>query len=113
MKKLVFLLITIALMTFFTSCTAKEYDSFKELNGGLKIQQGSIIYSFYGALPSDSLIGKQIGIVNGEKKHKVFEVNGFSTDEWVIEYYDVIMSTYAVYSSDTVTEVPNELIIQN
>ena len=78
-------------MTLFSSCTAKEYENFQELNGGSKLQRGSIIYSFYSALSNDTFRGKQIGNVDGDKKHKVFEVKGFSSDEWIIEYYDVIM----------------------
>lgn len=109
MKKLSLLLSIIVLVTFFTSCTIKEYDSFQELNNGSSLQRGSIIYSFYSALPNDSLRGNQIGIVDGDKKHKVFEINGFSSDEWVIEYYDVIMSVYNVYKADSVTEIPVEL----
>jgi len=109
MKKLSLLLVIISLITFFTFCTAKEYEDFQELNGGSKLQRGNINYTFYSALPKDSLRGKQIGIINGDKKHKVFEVKGFSSDEWIIEYYDVIMSVYNLYKADTVTEIPNEL----
>ena len=108
MKKLSLLLSIIALMTFFASCTAKDYESFQELNNGSSLQRGSTIYSFYSALPKDSLRGKQIGIIDGDKKHKVFEVKGFSSDEWIIEYYDVIMSVYSVYKADTVNEIPEE-----
>ncbi len=96
-------------MALFSSCTDKEYESFQELDSGLKLQRGNINYTFYGALPKDSLIGKQIGIINGDRKHKVFEVKGFSADEWIIEYYDVIMSTYSLYKADTVAEIPDEL----
>ena len=109
MKKLFLLLAIILLMNIFTSCTAKKYKNFQELYNGSKLQQGSIIYSFYSALPKDSLRGKQIGIVDGDKKYKVFEVEGFSSDEWIIEYYDVIMSVYSLYKADTVTEIPDEL----
>jgi len=109
MKKISLLLLIISLMAFFSSCTAREYENFQELNDGSRLQRGSITYSFYSALPKDSLRGKQIGIVNGDKKHKVFEVKGFSSDEWIIEYYDVIMSVYSLYKADTVDEIPNEL----
>ena len=109
MKKLSLVLLIIAIMTFFVSCTNKEYGSFQELNNGASLKRDSITYSFYGALPSDSLRGKQIGIVDGDKKHKVFEMKGFSSDEWIIEYNDVIMSVYSVYKADTVTEIPDEL----
>ncbi|HHV97891.1 MAG TPA: hypothetical protein GXX37_15770 [Clostridiaceae bacterium] len=103
------MLVIILFMAFFSSCTSKEHENFQELNSGSKLQRGNIIYSFYSALPRDSLKGKQIGIVDGDKKHKVFEVNGFSSDEWIIEYYDVIMSVYSLYKADTVTEIPDEL----
>ncbi|MDF2678615.1 MAG: hypothetical protein K0Q97_2969 [Bacillota bacterium] len=109
MKKLSFLLAIIALMTFFASCTTKEYDSFQELNNGSSLKRSNITYSFYSALPSDSLKGKQIGIVDGDKKYKVFEVKDFSSDEWIIVYYDVIMSVYSLYKADTVDEIPGEL----
>lgn len=102
-------MVIILLMALFTSCTNKEYENFQELNSGSKLQRGSVIYTFYSALPKDSLRGKQIGIVDGDKKHKVFEVKGFSSDEWIIEYYDVIMSVYNLYKADTVTEIPEEL----
>ncbi len=108
MKKLSLLLTIIALIISFTSCNAKDYESYQELNNGSSLQRGSINYSFYSALPTDSLRGKQIGIIDGDKKHKVFEVKGFSSDEWIIEYYDVIMSVYSVYKADTVNEIPEE-----
>jgi len=96
------------LLSFFVSCNAKEYENFQELNNGSKLQRGNIIYSFYGALPDYSLIGRQIGTVDGDKKHKIFEVKGFSSDEWIIEYYDVIMSVHNLFKADTVTEIPDE-----
>jgi len=108
MKKLSLLFAVIMLLSCFASCNAKEYENFQELNNGSKIQRGNITYSFYGALPDYSMIGKQIGIVDGDKKHKIFEVKGFSSDEWIIEYLDVIMSVYTLYKSDTVTEIPDE-----
>ena len=58
MKKISLLLLIISLMAFFSSCTAREYENFQELNDGSKLQRGSITYSFYSALPKDSLRGK-------------------------------------------------------
>lgn len=109
MKKLAFFLATIALMVFFTSCAAKAYDRYEELENGSKLKRGDITYSFYAALPRDSLRGKQIGIIGEDKKHQVFEVKGYSSDQWVIEYYDVLMSVYSIYKADTVNEIPDEL----
>lgn len=109
MKKFSLMLVIVLVIMIFSSCSGKKYDDFQKLNDGSKLQRGSITYSFYSALPKDSLRCKQIGIVDGDKKHKVFEVKGFSSDEWIIEYYDVIMSDYNLYKADTVTEIPDEL----
>jgi hypothetical protein len=109
MKKSALLLTVISLLTLFSSCKVREYENYQELDNGVKLQRNGIVYSFYSALPKDSLIGAQIGVVDGDKKHKVFEVKGFSSDEWIIEYYDVIMSVYNLYKADTVSEIPDEL----
>ena len=109
MKKLSLLLAVMVFIACFTSCAAREYESYQELDNGSRLQRGDVVYSFYGALPKDSLRGRQIGIVAGDKKHKVFEVAGFPSDEWIIEYYDVMMSVYSLYKADAVTEIPDEL----
>jgi hypothetical protein len=70
------LLSVIVSMTFFTSCAAVKYDSYKELNNGSVLQRGSITYSFYGALPGDVIRGKQIGIVDDDNKHKIYDNGG-------------------------------------
>ena len=108
MKKILLFAI-LAFMAILSSCAAKDYENYQELDNGARLQKGNVAYSFYSALPRDSLRGKQIGIVDGDKKHKVFEVKGFSSDEWIIEYYDVIMSVYSIYKADTVDEIPDEL----
>lgn len=109
MKRASLVIAFIALIALLVSCSAKEYESFQELNDGSRLQRGDISYSFYGPLPSDLRIGKQIGIIDNDKKHKVFELKGYSSDEWIVEYYDVIMSVYTVYKADTVTDIPDEL----
>jgi len=37
---------------------------------------------------SNSERGKQIGIVNGDSKNQIYEYKDYSTDEWIINYYD-------------------------
>jgi hypothetical protein len=64
MKKISLVLTVIAFMFLFMSCNAQEYESYQELNNGASLQRGSIVYEFYGALPDDSLRGKQIGIID-------------------------------------------------
>lgn len=108
MKKFHLVLVVVLLTTFLSSCTAKEYENFQELNSSSKLIQGNVVYSFYSALPKELVKGKQIGIVDGDKKHKVFEVKGYLSDEWIIEYYDVVMSTYSLFKADTVSDIPDE-----
>ncbi|MGI6562995.1 MAG: hypothetical protein ACOX3Q_10585 [Clostridia bacterium] len=107
MKKFALLLVIVMLTVLFSSCS-KEYMEFEELNDGSKLKYGNTVYVFYGALPKASLKGKQIGIIGGDKKHKVFEVKGYSSDEWIIEYYDVIMSVYSLYKAESVTDIPED-----
>ena len=91
-----------------TSCFAqKEYENFEELNNGADIRQGDITYSFFSVVPDVELKGEQIGIVDGDKTHKIY-----SSDEWIIEYHDMIMSIYILYKADTVMEIPSELQFQ-
>ena len=40
-------------------------------------------YVPYGALSAYGDRGKQIGIVDGNEDHKVYECKGYSSDEWV------------------------------
>jgi hypothetical protein len=72
-KKWTSFLVLVLLTTILVSCDKKEYMGFEELDGGSKLKCGDTVYVFYGALPDKSLLGKQIGVVNNDKKHKVFE----------------------------------------
>lgn len=57
-----------------------------------------------------SRCGKQIGIVDGDKKHKVFEFEGYSADEWLIDYYVTgLMDNAMLYKEITVTTIPDGL----
>ena len=110
MKKLSLALVLIMLFAFLVSCSPqKKYENFEEFNSGSVLKRGEITYIFFDALPNTSIKGEQIGVIDGDKTHKVYSVKGYSSDEWVIEYYDVIMSTYSLYKSDAVTEIPEEL----
>lgn len=109
MKKLSLWLTVLISVLFLMSCTEKTYENYQEFQNGSVLKRGSITYSFYGPLPDDALRGMQIGIVDGDKKDKVYELKGLSSGDWIIEYYDVDMSIYAVYKADTVTEIPDAL----
>ena len=53
-------------------------------NGYVAIVWGDKTYVPYGALSSYGDRGKQIGIVDGNKDHKVYECKGYSSDEWIV-----------------------------
>ena len=108
-KKLSIWLTVLISALFLISCTAKTYEDYQGFQNGSILKRGSITYAFHGPLPDDSLRGKQIGIVDGDKKDKIFELKGLSTDEWIIEYYDVEMSVYTVFKADSVIEIPDVL----
>jgi len=110
MKKIVSLIVITLLFSFIASCASeKSYESIMEIDNGSRLKWGNRTYTFYSAVPKDSLIGKQIAIIDGDKKHKVFEVKGYSKEDWIIEHYDVIMSVYSLYKADNVTDIPTEL----
>lgn len=51
--------------------------------------------------------GEQIGIVDGDKDDKVYEYKGYSTDEWIINYY--VMDSAMLYREINVTNIPDGL----
>jgi len=111
MKKISIALVLIVLFAFTTSCAPKkEYENFEEYNDGSVLVHEGITYTFFGAIPNVSLRGEQFGIIDGDEKHKVYDVKGYSSDEWIIEYLDITMSTYCLYKADSVTKIPDEFV---
>ncbi len=47
--------------------------------------------------------GEEIGIVDGDKDDKVYEYHGYSTDEWIINYY--VMDSAMLYREMNVTNI--------
>lgn len=109
MKKSSLWLTVLTSVLLLASCRVTTYEDYQGLQNGSILQRGSITYTFHGPLPDDSLRGKQVGIVDGDRKDKVYEVEGLSQKEWIIQYSDVEMSIYTVYKADSVTEIPDVL----
>lgn len=109
--KRILLLLSVAMLVFvITSCSGNpDFVNFEELDNGAALRQGDITYTSIGVLPDTSLLGEQYGIINGEDNHKVFLVEGYSPDEWIVEYLDVIMSVHNLFKADSVIEIPDEL----
>ena len=59
---------------------------------------------------SKSGCGKQIGIVDGDKDDRIYEYNGYSTDEWIISMYvSGLMDAPMLYREINVTDIPEGL----
>lgn len=65
----------------------------------------------WGAV-GNSLLNEQFGTVDGDKLAKIFKVKGYDREEWIIEYYDVPMSTFTLWKANTVMEIPDEFRIE-
>ena len=51
--------------------------------------------------------GEQIGIVNGDKKDKIYTYRDCSPDEWIIEFYDSgEMDSSMLLKEENVTDIP-------
>ena len=98
-------IIGLCLTIWLSACAPAAYESMESVDGGVGIRWGDRTYEFYGPVPDvERLRGAQLGIIDGDRDWKVYAVNGQSTEEWLIEYYDVIMSTYALYRAQGVED---------
>jgi hypothetical protein len=64
-------------------------------------------YVFLGPFTS-SLRGKQVGIIDNNPKDKIHAVKGYDSEEWLINYLDVIMTTYSLWKEENVEIIPEE-----
>ena len=54
--------------------------------------------------------GKQIGIVDGDEDNRVYEYNGYSTDEWIIHMYvSGLMDSPMLFREINVADIPEGL----
>ena len=90
MKKILLLIIAVGLTLFLSACSDKNADAdLADMASGTgdgyrTIIWGDKTYVPYSVVPRSDC-GKQIGIVDGEERYRVYEYKGHSTDEWIIE----------------------------
>lgn len=54
--------------------------------------------------------GKQVGIVDGDKNDRVYEYDGYSTEEWIVNVYVAgLMDGAMLYKEITVSDIPEGL----
>jgi hypothetical protein len=123
MKKILLTILCAILLFTLSACDQKaQYESAEKIdsNGDQPsvLKWNDITYTEYHTillwagekLPDDVKIGKQIAIVDGDTQEKLFEIEGFQADEWVILYSNSIMSkAYIIYKADSVDSIPPQL----
>ena len=87
MNRIVFLL-AIGILVVSVMCACAQQDladmTAGEGDGYATIVWGDKTYVPYGALADYGERGKQIGIVDGDKDNRVYELKGYSVDEWIV-----------------------------
>ena len=79
-------------------------------NGYNAIVWGENTYVPYCAIQRNEC-GKQIGFVDGDKDDRVYEYDGYSADEWIINIYvSGLMDSAMLCREKNVTDIPDGLV---
>ena len=86
MKRIIYLALLFSLIFSLSSCTCRELaDMTSGLGDGYAyITWDGRTYVPYGALNENGKRGKQIGIVDGDGENRVYELKGYSAEEWIV-----------------------------
>ena len=82
--------IGILVVSMMCACSQQDLEDMTsgEGDGYATIVWGDKTYVPYGALTDDyGERGKQIGIVDGDKDNRVYELKGYSVDEWLVNAF--------------------------
>ncbi|MDR1002019.1 MAG: hypothetical protein LBL82_01940 [Oscillospiraceae bacterium] len=122
MKK--FLCIAIALMILtasLSSCDGSSdstvYPKFTSASneelGCVELHYNGVTYRPFGSFSSSAdnrkYKGEQIGVREETEDSKIYAINGFSSEEWIVDYLEVIMGGSMIFKAVGVTEIPPEL----
>lgn len=113
MKKSIYFISMFLLMIMLSACsqtnnklenmTTENNDNYVSI-----VWEGRTYVPFCGINNNEK--GKQIGIVNGDKKDQVYEYKEHSTDDWIISFYKSgEMDSSMLMKEINVTEIPNNL----
>lgn len=89
-KKILSLILAVGLAFSLCACPKKSAETdLADMRSGTGDGYKTIIWGDKTYVPysviARSDLGKQIGIVDGEERYRVYEYKGHSTDEWIIE----------------------------
>ena len=110
MKKFLYLLLIIALTTSLCACSKQDSDlvamSYEIGDEYVSIVYGDKTYVPYGPVSAFADCGEQIGYMDGNENDKVYEVKGYSVDEWIVTAlpHDPAM----LYREISVTNIPED-----
>lgn len=101
--------LTILLIACGKSATQLENMKSQETSEYIEIIWGNRVYVPFCAINNNQR-GKQIGIVDENKNDQVYEYKNYSTDEWIISFYESgEMDASMLMKEVNVTEIPNGL----
>jgi hypothetical protein len=113
-------LVIIIVFLCFICCKANniKYPEYKVINnislGCIELVYECITYRPYGILTLDSgfnkFLAKQIGIREDNTNSKIYELKGYDSSEWIVDYLDVFMGSSLLLKSIDVIDIPKELV---
>ena len=61
-------------------------------------------------MADNKLKGIQIGVRENSINSKIYEITGYSSNEWIVEYLEVLMGTNMILKAVNVNNIPQELV---
>ena len=105
------------LVSVFLSCKPHENKEYPEylvsVNYDLncvELTYNGVIYRPFGVLTDNKLKGIQIGVRENSINSKIYEITGYSSNEWIVEYLEVLMGTNMILKAVNVNNIPQELV---
>jgi hypothetical protein len=81
--------------------------------GCVELSYNGIKYRPYGSFTKDSdtdkFKGKQIGVWEETQDRKIYEVKGYDSSDWIVDYLEVTMGGNMIWKAVGVSEIPEEL----
>ena len=107
MKKAFFLLVAFALIVSLCACSQQDLEDMTSETGDgyATIVWGDKTYVPYGTLADYGELGKQIGIVDGDKDNRVYELKGYSANEWIVNAFT--HDSAMLFREINVTDIPD------
>jgi len=118
LKKLLIIVIALIAVLNTAGCSLSEKVDYPEYLvyenkdlGCIELVYEGITYRPFGSFGNKKLMGTQIGIREGVPDSKIYEIKGYDSTQWIIDYLDVIMGGDMIFKAAGVTEIPSEFEI--